>query len=116
MKEEQSKPTTTLALCDTEAPTKVLANASSYDLGAVLMQETESSWRPVAYISRSKTDNEWQYAQIEKEALAISWACEKFSDYVLGKQSTIETDHKLSQGRCLRSDVPQTKEHLVPHW
>ena len=23
---------------------------------------------------------------------------------------------ELSQGRHLRSDVPQTKEHLVPHW
>ena len=60
VKEEQSKPTTTLALYDPEAPTKVSANASSYGLGAVLMQETESSWRPVAYISRSMTDTEWQ--------------------------------------------------------
>ena len=35
-----------------------------------------------------------QYAQIEKEALATTWSCERFSMYLLGKQFTIETEHK----------------------
>ena len=35
-----------------------------------------------------------KYAQIEKEALAVTWACERSSNYVLGKSITIETDHK----------------------
>ena len=39
-------------------------------------------------------DPETWYAQIEKEALATTWACERFSDYILGKQITIETHHK----------------------
>ena len=93
VKEELSKPTT-LALYDTEVPTKLSADASSYGLGAVLMQKTEGGWRQVAYASRSLTETERRYAQIEKEALAITWSCEKFSDYVLGKEIVIETDHK----------------------
>ena len=40
------------------------------------------------------TDTERLYAQIEKEALATTWACEKFSDYILGKRIVIETDPK----------------------
>ena len=39
----------------------------------------------------STGETESHYAQIEKEALAYTWACEKFSTYILG---TIETDHK----------------------
>ena len=46
------------------------------------------------YTSHSLTETERRYAQTEKEALAITWACEKFSEYILGKQILIETDHK----------------------
>ena len=93
VKEEISKPTT-LALYDPEAPAKISADASSYGLGAVLLQEIDSQWKPIAYASRSMTDTERRYAQIEKEALASTWACEKFASYVLGKTFAIETDHK----------------------
>ena len=34
------------------------------------------------------------YTQIKKEALAVTWACEKFSDYVLGGTLHNETDHE----------------------
>ena len=40
------------------------------------------------------SETEQRYAQIEKEALAATWACEKISNYLLRLQFTIETDHK----------------------
>ena len=91
---EELATTATLALYDCQAPTLVSADASSYGLGAVLMQEKDKRWRPVAYASRSMSNTKCHYAQIEKEALAITWACEKFADFILGKEITIETDHK----------------------
>jgi hypothetical protein len=93
VKEEISKPTT-LALYDPAADSKISADASSYGLGAVLLQKSGDDWRPVAFASRSMSSAEQHYAQIEKEALALTWACEKFAMYLLGKRFEIETDHK----------------------
>ena len=59
------------------------------------MLQLEESWQPVAYASRSLNNTESHYSQIEKEALAITWACERFISYILGKHISIETDHKL---------------------
>ena len=93
VKDEISKPST-LALYDPAAPTKISADASSYGLGAVLLQQSEGHWKAVAFASRAMTDTERRYAQIEKEALATTWACEKFSTFIIGKHIFIETDHK----------------------
>ena len=48
----------------------------------------------MAFASQLMTETEKRYAQIKKEALAITWAFEKFRTYVLGKMVTVEMDHK----------------------
>ena len=84
-----------LTLFDPNLETTVSADASSYGLGAVLLQkQTSGENKPVAYISRSMTSTEQKYAQIEKEALAFTWACERLSDYLIGLKFHILTDHK----------------------
>ena len=54
----------------------------------------ESTWKPVAYGSRTMMETECCYALIEKEALATTWACDKFAPYILGKKVHVETDDK----------------------
>ena len=84
-----------LALFDPNLETALTADASSYSLGAVLLQKQENGeLQPVAFISRSMSPTERRYAQIEKEALAFTWACERLSDYLVGLQFHIYTDHK----------------------
>lgn len=75
-----------LALYNPAAETKVSVDAASYGLGGILMQKVDTTWKPVAYTSRSTSTTEERYVQIEKEALAITWACDKFSIYLLGIQ------------------------------
>ena len=71
------------------------ADASSCGTGAVLRQrQRNGDLQPISYISRALTDTEQRYAQIEKEALGITWACKKFQDYLIGMRFSIETDHK----------------------
>ena len=84
-----------LALYDPNAKTVVSADTSSFGLDAVLLQEqTTGDFKPVAYIPRAMTSMEERYAQIEKEALAFTRACERFSDYLVSIEFAIQTDHK----------------------
>ena len=61
-------------------------DASDTGLGAILLQLQQ----PVSFASRALTQTETRYAQIEKELLAIVFACEKFGRDIVN----VETDHK----------------------
>ena len=60
----------------------------------LLQEQTNGDTKPVAYISQSLSPVEERYAQIEKEALAFMWACEHFSDFLIGIDFCIHTDHE----------------------
>ena len=71
---------------DQRKPVTVQVDASQRVLGACLLQEGE----PIAYASKSLTDTETRYANIERELLAIVFACQQFNTYVLGRPFTVE--------------------------
>ena len=59
-------------------------DASQHGLGAVLLQKGQ----PVASPLQALTPTEFKYAQIEKELLAIVFACERFKVYIFGHDLT----------------------------
>ena len=79
-----------LAFYDVNEPVTITCDASGTGLGACLLQNDQ----PVAYASRSLTESERSYAQIEKEMLAIVYACERFNQYIFGKKVECQTDHQ----------------------
>ena len=88
---------TIMAYYDPTSETKLVVDASPVGLGAILVQHVkgrEEMPRIVSYASRSLTPVEARYSQIEREGLAVVWACEKYHLYVYGKPFTVVTDHK----------------------
>jgi len=80
-----------LKFYDLKEETTIQCDASEKGLGATLMQNGQ----PVAFVSHSLTKSEQNYAQIEKECLAIVFACERFNQYIHGREQTIvHTDHR----------------------
>lgn len=72
-------------------------DASERGVGAVLLQGPKEERHPVAYISRKLLPREVRYSTVEKEALAVKWALDSFKYYLMGREFTLESDHKALQ-------------------
>ena len=80
------------------------ADASGVGLGACLLQRDPSlecpaddpyyNLRPVAFSSKSLTDTETRYSNIERELLAVVYALERFHGYTFAQDVHVLTDHK----------------------
>ena len=81
---------TSLQYYNLQKEVTITCDASKLGLGGACLQEGQ----PIHYISRALTETEQNYAQIEKELLAVVFSCEKFKHYIYGRPVTIETDHQ----------------------
>ena len=80
---------------DISKPLKVFCDASPKGLGACLVHVMPTGdKRPVAYASHALSSAEQNYAQIEREALAIVFAVRCFHQYLYGQTVTLVTDHR----------------------
>ncbi|GFT63226.1 retrovirus-related Pol polyprotein from transposon 297 [Nephila pilipes] len=67
----------------------IQCDSSKDGLGSCLIQKGQ----PVSFGSRSLTNSEKNYAQIEKELLAIVFSFEKYHNFVYGRKVAIQSDH-----------------------
>ena len=70
-----------------------MCDASDFAMGAVLGQRKEKILRAIYYASRTFNEAQENYSTMEKEMLAIVFACEKFRPYILGSHIIVHTDH-----------------------
>lgn len=83
--------TRTLQYYDVKKPIIIECDASSFGLGVAVYQSNGV----VGYASRTLTATERNYAQIEKELLAILFACIRFDQLIVGNpEAIVKTDHK----------------------
>ncbi|UYV79997.1 K02A2.6-like [Cordylochernes scorpioides] len=80
---------------DPKLPIRLLCDSSSYGLGAVLSQiDVDGNERPIYFISRTLSQAEKKYSQIDKECLSIIWALKKFNNYLFGRKFELITNNK----------------------
>lgn len=83
-----------LAIPDRAKPFRLETDASAYATGAVLSQEKDGLWHPVAFLSKTLNDAERNYAIYDRELLAIIRALDEWRHFLMGTPFEIFTDHK----------------------
>ena len=94
-----------MATLDRSKEFEIMCNASDYVMGAVLGQRTDKTFRAIYYDNKNFNDAQENYSTIEKEMLAIVFACEKFRPYILGSHVIVHTDHAAIKYLMAKKDA-----------
>ena len=72
--------------------------------------------QPIAFASKSLTDVESHYANIERECLSVCFGLEKFHTYIYGRHVLVENDHKaleMIQHKPIHVAPPRLQQMLL---
>ena len=84
-----------LAHFDPEMEIVLACDASAYGIGAVLSHRLpDRTENPISFVSRTLTDAEKKYSQVEKKGLACVFGVTRFHSYLYGHHFSLITNHK----------------------
>lgn len=98
-------PDACLKYYDPKSPLTLEVDASQKGLGVALTQEG----KPIAFASKTLTECQSRYSNIEREMLAIVHGIERYHTYLYGKPFIVVTDHKPLVTIC------EKPLHAAPH-
>ena len=82
-----------------------MCDVIDYAMGAVLGQRTKKIFKAIYYASKTFNEAQENYSTIEKEMLAMVFACENFRPYILGSHVIIHTNHAAIKYLMAKKDV-----------
>ncbi|SJL01349.1 uncharacterized protein ARMOST_04669 [Armillaria ostoyae] len=91
-----------LTILNKDSQFRVEADTSNGAIGAILSQEQEGRWRPMAFISKALTATKCNYEIYDKELLAIMLVLSEWRHYLMGATKDVEIwmDHQNLQYFC----------------
>lgn len=79
---------------DPDLPIQLACDASPTGIAGILSHIIDNQERPIVFASRSLTQAEQNYSQLDREALAIVFAVSHFFQYVYGRSFKLITDNQ----------------------
>ena len=106
-----------LARWDPQRKTRVITDASKSGLGAVLEQDHDRGWRPVAFWSRKLRDPETRYSATDREWLAVVEAVSKrWRGFLEDRPFTLCSDHAALHSKLCKSSHDPPLNDRQCHW
>jgi len=94
-----------LTLPDLQQPFEIETDASSFAMGAVLMQGR----KPVCYHSETFSSAVCNYPTYDKELYALVQSVKKWKHYLMGKETIVHTDHQPLQYLQSQTKIQQSR-------
>ena len=108
---------TSLTHYDATKPLILATDASSYGIGAVLSIQGDQGEVPLAHASKTLTDSQKNYSQIEREALSIMYGVTKFKQFLYGRHFTLVTNHEpLTSIFAPGKNIPTMTAQRLQRW
>ena len=102
---------------DPALPTRIVTNASKVGISAILEQQHEAGWRPVAFWSRRLKDPETRYHTMDREWLAVVEAVSKrWKGFLEGRPFLVCSDHMVLGRKLTKSSYEPPVTDRQSRW
>ena len=106
-----------LVFYDPNKPLILTTDASSYGVGAVLSHTIDGLERPIYCASRTLSQAEKNYSQIEKESLSVVFGVKRFHQFLYGRKFEIHNDHRPLEGLLgEQKGIPTMASGRIRRW